>query len=138
MGVNDLDEVNLKNRTLNSAVVDYIEGNKQILFEAPFMCEEIFGISESDSGNSNDYDFIECEYDLVPIFESGIPDDTNSLIEAFDLFASRKESIEKEIRIMIFAICENEGTYTANLTSRYYRDDTFLKKVTQEVEIPKS
>ena len=138
MDVNDLDKVNLKNSALNSAVVDYIEDNKQVLFEAPFMCEEIFGSSESDSENSNDYDFIEYEYDLVPIFESGIADDTNSLIEAFDLLLSKKENIEKEIRIMIFDICENEVAYTANITSRYYSNDTFLKKVTQKFEIPKS
>jgi hypothetical protein len=78
--MDDLDELYLKNNALNSAMVDYIEDNKQVLFEIPFMSEEIFGSSESCSENSNNCDLIECEYDLVPIFESGIPEG-NSLIE---------------------------------------------------------
>jgi hypothetical protein len=136
MNIDNLEEIDLKNSELNSAVVDYIESNKESLIENPFLDEGIFGAS--DPVLDNDYCYIECEYDLITKSESGSQESYDELIEIFDLSAIRKEHIEKEIHIIIFDFHENELGYTANLISRYYGDGSFIKKITQQIEIPKS
>ncbi len=135
MNIDNLEKVYLKNSELNSAVVDYIESNKESLIENPFLDESIFGTS--DPVLDNDYNYIECEYDLITKSESGSQESYDELIEIFDLSAIRKEHIEKEIHIIIFDIDEYETCYLASLIGRYYSDGSFIKKITQQIEIPK-
>lgn len=135
MNIDNLEKVYLKNSELKSAVFDYIESNKESLIQNPFLDEDIFETNEPIL--DHDYNYIECEYDLIAQSESGNQELDDSFIEIFDLSAIRKELIEKEIHIIIFDIDEYETCYLASLISRYYSDGSFIKKIIQQVEIPK-
>ncbi len=138
----DLEEIYLKNSELNSAVVDYIESNKESLIENSFFDEDIFGASGPVVENDRDYSCSTYDYDLITKTESGSQEPDRELIEIFDLSAVRKEQIEKEyiekeIHIIIHDFDEYELCYRATLTCRYYKDYSFIKKVTKQIEIPK-
>lgn len=144
MNIDNLEEIYLKNSELNSAVVNYIESNKESLIENSFFDEDIFGASGSVVENDRNYSCstYEYDYDLITKTESGSQEPDGELIEIFDLSAVRKEQIEKEyiekeIHIIIHDFDEYELCYRATLTCRYYKDYSFIKKVTKQIEIPK-